>query len=267
MPVLRRHCLLHETSQQLVANINMKKLVGIKSRDGGKSASLTYPVPVKSARRVQKVRLSVGAIRIDDDGESQPFGVGFIKFASGYSLSLLNDADQAAAQAWLELAATRCEEGGAAPARLSLLDVGAKLDELLELVRVSREHDDSASTLSLVVPQTAPAPVYVLPEGPGPDEDSEAKLVRLLRTFNAAAAEIVPMMPRAAGLFHIKYKFRPETVEEVERSWVLAAAMDKRLNGRGQLKRTGPREELAQARFGTADSVVDVADAEESAAL
>ena len=102
----------------------------------------------------------------------------------------------------------------------------------------------------------------VLPERPGPHDESEAKLLRLLRTFNAAAAEIVPMMPKAAGVFHIKYKFRPETVEEVERSWVLSATMDKRLNGRGQLKRTGPREEQAQARFGVLDSVVDAADTE-----
>lgn len=245
----------------------MKKLVGIKSRDGGKSASLTYLVPVKSARRVQKVRLPVGAIRIDDDGESQPFGVGFIKFVSGYSLSLLNDADQAAAQAWLEQAATRCAEGGAAPARASLLDVDAKLDELLELMRVSRAQAGCASTLGPVLPPAVPAPVYVLPEGPAPDEDSEGKLLRLLRTFNAAAAEIAPMMPKLAGVFHSKYKFRTETVEEVERSWVLAATMDKRLNGRGQLKRTGPREEAAQARFGTADPGGDVADAEESAGL
>ena len=263
MPLLCPYCSLHETSQQLSANINMKKLVGIKSRDGGKSASLTYPVPVKSARRVQKVRLPVGAIRIDDDGESQSFGAGFIKFASGYSLSLLNDADQAAAQAWLEQAATRCEAGGAAPPRASLLDVNAKLDELLELMRsVSREHADSANTLGPAVPQAVPAPVYVLPEGPVPDEDSEARLLRLLRTFNAAAAEIAPMMPRLAGAFHSKYKFRTETVEEVERSWVRAATMDKRLNGRGQLKRTGPREEQAQARFGTVDTVVDGGDAE-----
>lgn len=242
----------------------MKKLVGIKSRDGGKSASLTYPVPVKSARRVQKVRLPVGAIRIDDDGESQSFGAGFIKFASGYSLSLLNDADQAAAQAWLEQASTRCEAGGAASPRASLLDVNAKLDELLELMRASRAHADSARTLGTVVPQSVPAPVYVLPEEPAPDEDSEARLLRLLRTFNAAASEIAPMMPKLAGVFHSKYKFRPETVEEVERSWVLAATMDKRLNGRGQLKRTGPREEQAQARFGTVDTVVDVADSDES---
>lgn len=40
--------------------------------------------------------------------------------------------------------------------------------------------------------------------------------------------------------------------------------MDKRLQGLGQLKRTGPREELAQARLGTVDTVVDVADADES---
>lgn len=240
----------------------MKKLVGIKSRDGGKSASLTYPVPVKSARRVQKVRLPVGAIRIDDDGESQPFGAGFIKFASGYSASLFNDADQAAAQAWLEQAAIRCEQSGKAPARVSLLDVNAKLDELLELMRVSRAHADSATTLGTVVPQAVPAPVYVLPEGPVPDEDSEARLLRLLRTFNAAAADIAPMMPKLAGAFHSKYKFRPETIDEVERSWVLAATMDKRLNGRGQLKRTGPREEQAQARFGVLDSVVDAADTE-----
>jgi hypothetical protein len=245
----------------------MKKLVGIKSRDGGKSASLTYPVPVKSARRVQKVRLPVGAIRIDDDGESQSFGAGFIKFASGYSLSLLNDADQAAAQAWLEQASTRCEAGGAASPRASMLDVNAKLDELLELMRVSRAQADISGTLGPVEQQAVLAPVYVLPEGPGPDEDSEGKLLRLLRTFNAAAAEIVPMMPKAAGAFHSKYKFRPETVEEVERSWVLAATMDKRLNGRGQLKRTGPREEVAQARFGTADPVADIAEVEESAGL
>lgn len=147
---------------------------------------------------------------------------------------------------------------------MSLLDVNTKLDELLELMRVSRAHADSASTLGPAVPQAVPAPVYVLPEGPAPDEDSEAKLLRLLRTFNAAAAEIAPMMPKAAGVFHIKYKFRTETVEEIERSWVLAATMDKRLNGRGQLKRTGPREEMAQARFGTVDTVVDVADADES---
>lgn len=102
----------------------------------------------------------------------------------------------------------------------------------------------------------------VLPERPGPHDESEAKLLRLLRTFNAAAAEIAPMMPRLAGAFHSKYKFRTETVEEVERSWVRAATMDKRLNGRGQLKRTGPREEQAQARFGTVDTVVDGGDAE-----
>lgn len=40
--------------------------------------------------------------------------------------------------------------------------------------------------------------------------------------------------------------------------------MDKRLNGRGQLKRTGPRKEMAQARFGTVDTVVDVAGADEA---
>ena len=51
----------------------------------------------------------------------------------------------------------------------------------------------------------------VLPERPGPRDESEAKLMRLLRTFNAAAAEIVSMMPRAAGWFH-QYKFRLETV-------------------------------------------------------
>ena len=52
----------------------------------------------------------------------------------------------------------------------------------------------------------------VLPERPGPHDESEAKLLRLLRTFNAAAAEIVSMMPGARRLVPHQYKFRLETV-------------------------------------------------------
>lgn len=74
------------------------------------------------------------------------------------------------------------------------------------------------------------------------------------------------MMPKAAGVFHIKYKFKPETVDEVERSWVLAAGMDKRLNGRGQLKRTGPREEQAYLRFGTGETTIEAEDADDAQA-
>lgn len=240
----------------------MKKLVGIKPRDGGKSASLTYPVPVKNGRRTEKVRRPVGAIRIDDDGESVPFGLGFIKFAEGYSQNLLNDEDQAAARAWLEQAAMEHSEA-AAPPRVTLADIDAKVGELLGLVRAGLSPGSPAAATGPVAPAVVPAPVYVLPDCTVPGEDDEAKLLRLLRTFNAAAAEIAPMMPKAAGVFHVKYKFRPETVDEVERSWVLAAAMDKRLNGRGQLKRTGHREELAQMRFGTADSAADVHDGDE----
>ena len=88
----------------------------------------------------------------------------------------------------------------------------AKLDELLELMRVSRAQADCASTLGPVLPPAVPASVYVLPEGPAPDEDSEGKLLRLLRTFNAAAAEIVSMMPGARRLVPHQYKFRLETV-------------------------------------------------------
>lgn len=241
----------------------MKKLVGIKPREGGKSASLTYPVPVKNGRRTEKVRRPVGAIRIDDDGESAPFGTGFIKFAEGYSQNLLNDEDQAAACAWLEHAAMEHSDA-AAPPRVTLADIDAKVGELLGLVRAGLSPGSPAAATGPVAP--AVAPVYVLPDGAVPGEDDEAKLLRLLRTFNAAAAEIAPMMPKAAGVFHIKYKFRPETIDEVERSWVLAAAMDKRLNGRGQLKRTGSREEQAQSRFGTADCAADTTDGDELAA-
>ncbi len=46
----------------------------------------------------------------------------------------------------------------------------------------------------------------------GPHDESEAKLLRLLRTFNAAAAEIVSMMPGARRLVPHQYKFRLETV-------------------------------------------------------
>lgn len=240
----------------------MKKLVSIKPRDGGKSATISYPVPVKAGRQSVIARLSVGAIRINDDGKSKPFGAGFIKFRDGYDLSLLNDEDQAAAHEWLEEALANQVESTAA-AKVTLSDIDAKVDVLLGLVRDGLTAASPGASTGPLSPAAVPPTVYVLPDGAVPGEDDEARLLRLLRTFNAAAAEIAPMMPKAANVFHIKYKFRPETIDEVERSWVLASTMDKRLNGRGQLKRTGPREERAQSRFGTVESGSDTADGDE----
>lgn len=243
----------------------MKKLLSIKDRDGGRSASLLYPVPVRNGRRTEKVRRPVGAIRVDDDGKSAPFDTGFIRFADGYSIDLLNDADLVALRAWLSQAAAKQAMAGSQP-RVTLAGIDAKVDELLGLARCGSLPGVPSTATGPVAPAVVTAPVYVLPDGAVPGETDEARLLRLLRTFNAAAAEIAPMMPKSAGVFHVKYKFKQETVDEVERSWVLSAGMDKRLNGRGQLKRTGPREEQAYARFGTAESKAEADDADDAPA-
>lgn len=93
--------------------------LSVKPRAGGKSAQLVMSVLSKRVNR--RLRVSVGSVSKDADLST---GTG-LRLKSGYSLASLSSDDLARIRAWLDVPL------GAAPPRVTLDDLSAKLDRLL----------------------------------------------------------------------------------------------------------------------------------------
>lgn len=95
-------------------------------------------------------------------------------------------------------------------------------------------------------PTLLPAPVPALaPE----TETAEDRLVRLLRTIEAACVEVEALMPESAKQFRRGFEFRDETVRQVRRVWFKCADAISAMNGRQQLKRPKNWEPLRREVF------------------
>lgn len=105
----------------------------LKTRNGGKSASLIRSVPTKVGGKTRRLPTPVGAIRLDDDGDSQALGEGYIKLGKGFDLAEFTPDELDAIHAWFDQAkAAQAAQGGE---KVTLASVDSKLSELLSLVQ------------------------------------------------------------------------------------------------------------------------------------
>lgn len=125
---------------------------------------------------------------------------------------------------------------------------------VLAQVRAEVEAKVRAELNASKVERARPAPKPVAVPVPAPaqapeNESSEAKLVRLLRSIEAACDEVSALMPMDAQHFSKGHKFSEQTINQVRRVWFKSADAIAALNGRTPLKRPKNWEPMREEVF------------------